>query len=176
MKQGISLPQIPKNLQTDNKELYDYLFGLQQALLAKQTDDYSAVDKTSSDIATTQTSLTSTQSDLATLTSTVNTISSKINMPDYANGASKAYNTVHQAATNGWLSIVCDGSHKNGLEVLIGATSTPAQTVWRAGDDINSNTKWAGIMIPIPKDYYYKVAPYVTDRWETLTITFYPTL
>jgi hypothetical protein len=45
MKQGISLPQIPKNLITDNKELYDYLFGLQQALLSKQTDDYSAVDK-----------------------------------------------------------------------------------------------------------------------------------
>jgi hypothetical protein len=52
MKQGISLPQIPKNLITDNKDLYDYLFGLQQALLAKQTDDYGAVDKTSSDLAT----------------------------------------------------------------------------------------------------------------------------
>jgi hypothetical protein len=45
MKQGISLPQIPKKLLDTNKELYDYLFGLQQALLAKQTDDYSAVDK-----------------------------------------------------------------------------------------------------------------------------------
>jgi hypothetical protein len=51
MKQGISLPQIPKKLLDTNKELYDYLFGLQQALLAKQTDDYSAVDKASSDIA-----------------------------------------------------------------------------------------------------------------------------
>jgi hypothetical protein len=52
MKQGISLPQIPKNLQADNKELYDYLFGLQQALLAKQTDDYSAVDSGSVPIGT----------------------------------------------------------------------------------------------------------------------------
>jgi hypothetical protein len=52
MKQSISLPQIPKNLQTDNKELYDYLFGLQQALLAKQRDDYGAVDKTSTDLTT----------------------------------------------------------------------------------------------------------------------------
>lgn len=51
MKQGISLPQIPKKLLDTDKELYDYLFGLQQALLAKQTDDYSAVDKASSDIA-----------------------------------------------------------------------------------------------------------------------------
>lgn len=48
MKQGISLPQIPKKLLDTDKDLYDYLFGLQQALLAKQTDDYSAVDKVSS--------------------------------------------------------------------------------------------------------------------------------
>jgi microcystin-dependent protein len=52
MKQGISLPQIPKKLQADNKELYDYLFGLQQALLTKQTDDYSAVDSGSVPIGT----------------------------------------------------------------------------------------------------------------------------
>jgi hypothetical protein len=52
MKQGISLPQIPKKLLDTDKELYDYLFGLQQALLAKQTDDYGAVDKTSSDLTT----------------------------------------------------------------------------------------------------------------------------
>jgi hypothetical protein len=51
MKQGISLPQIPKKLLDTNKELYDYLFGLQQALLAKQTDDYSAVDKLTSSTA-----------------------------------------------------------------------------------------------------------------------------
>ena len=162
MKQGISLPQIPKNLQTDNKELYDYLFGLQQALLSKQTDDYSAVDKTSSD--------------LTTLSNSVTTITSKINIPDYANGASKAYNTVHQAATNGWLSVLCVGNYRNGLQVLIGTTNTPTTILWLAGDDINSNTKWTGCIIPIPKDYYYKVAPDLTDGWETLTITFYPTL
>ena len=52
MKQGISLPQIPKNLLDTNKELYDYLFGLQQALLSKQTDDYSAVDSGSVPIGT----------------------------------------------------------------------------------------------------------------------------
>ena len=51
MKQGISLPQIPKKLLDTNKELYDYLFGLQQALLAKQTDDYGAVDKLTSSTA-----------------------------------------------------------------------------------------------------------------------------
>lgn len=59
MKQGISLPQIPKKLLDTNKELYDYLFGLQQALLAKQTDDYSAVDKTSTDLTTLSGSVTS---------------------------------------------------------------------------------------------------------------------
>lgn len=169
MKQGISLPQIPKKLLDTDKELYDYLFGLQQALLAKQTDDYSAVDKTSTD-------LTTTKSDLTTLTGTVATVSSKINHPDYANGATKAYNTVYQAGTNGWLSVLCAGPYRNGLQVLIGTTNTPAQVIWQAGDDINSNTKWAGTLIPIPKDYYYKVAPYVTDSWESITITFYPTL
>jgi hypothetical protein len=51
MKQGISLPQIPKKLLDTDKELYDYLFGLQQALLSKQTDDYSAVDKLTSSTA-----------------------------------------------------------------------------------------------------------------------------
>lgn len=51
MKQGISLPQIPKKLLDTDKDLYDYLFGLQQALLAKQTDDYSAVDKLTSSTA-----------------------------------------------------------------------------------------------------------------------------
>jgi hypothetical protein len=59
MKQGISLPQIPKKLLDTNKDLYDYLFGLQQALLAKQTDDYSAVDKASTDITTLSGSVTS---------------------------------------------------------------------------------------------------------------------
>lgn len=51
MKQDISLPQIPKKLLDTDKDLYDYLFGLQQALLAKQTDDYSTVDKLTSSTA-----------------------------------------------------------------------------------------------------------------------------
>ena len=158
----IVFPKVPEKGASD-EEWTKYDKNLQD-VITKYIND--AIKKASDEVAVVNTSINNVASDLLNY----------MGLPDYANGDTKTYNTVYQAETNGWLSVICAGYYRNGLQVLIGTTNTPAQVIWQAGDDINSNTKWAGTLIPIPKDYYYKVAPYVIEEWDSVTITFYPTL
>jgi hypothetical protein len=90
--------------------------------------------------------------------------------PDYASGVSKNVDTIYQAAVDGWLNVVMVGSYQNDASLLVGASSPPTLEIARAGDDINSYTKYAAWMFPIPKDTYYKVV----NGWDTTTITFFP--
>ena len=83
----------------------------------------------------------------------------KVSFPDYAAGVAQNYNTLYQAATDGYLVVRAVGSFVNGIQIVVGTTSSPTSQVWQAGDDINSNTKRAATMLPIPKDIYYKVQP-----------------
>jgi hypothetical protein len=102
----------------------------------------------------------------------------KVTFPNYAAGVGKAYNTVHQAAEDGFLCVTVSGSFMNGIRVLVGTTNDPALEIWLNGDDINSNTKIAGSgMLPIPKDIYYKVAPHPSfDGFESIVINWYPVI
>jgi DNA-binding transcriptional regulator YdaS (Cro superfamily) len=103
-------------------------------------------------------------------------LAAKVTFPNYAAGVGKAYNTVHQAAEDGFLCVTLSGAFRNGIRVLVGTTNTPALEIWLNGDDINSNTKVAGSgMLPIPKDIYYKVEPHPSfDGFETIVINWYP--
>jgi len=103
-------------------------------------------------------------------------LAAKVTFPNYAAGVGKAYNTVHQAAEDGFLCVTLSGAFRNGIRVLVGTTNTPAIEIWLNGDDINNNTKVAGSgMLPIPKDIYYKVEPHPSfDGFETVVINWYP--
>ena len=100
----------------------------------------------------------------------------KVTFPNYTAGVGKAFNTVHQAAEDGYLCVTLSGAFRNGIRVMVGATSSPALEIWLNGDDINSNTKVAGSgMLPIPKDIYYKVEAHPSfDGFETIVINWYP--
>jgi hypothetical protein len=103
-------------------------------------------------------------------------LAAKVTFPNYAAGVGKAFNTVHQAAEDGFLCVTVSGSFRNGIRVLVGTTNDPALEIWLNGDDINSNTKIAGSgMLPIPKDIYYKVAPHPSfDGFDSIVINWYP--
>ena len=103
-------------------------------------------------------------------------LAAKVTFPNYTAGVGKAFNTVHQAAEDGYLCVTLSGSFRNGIRVMVGATSSPALEIWLNGDDINSNTKVAGSgMLPIPKDIYYKVEAHPSfDGFETIVINWYP--
>jgi hypothetical protein len=103
-------------------------------------------------------------------------LAAKVTFPNYAAGVGKAFNTVHQAAEDGFLCVTLSGAFRNGIRVLVGTTNAPALEIWLNGDDINSNTKVAGSgMLPIPKDIYYKVEPHPSfDGFETVVINWYP--
>ena len=103
-------------------------------------------------------------------------LAAKVTFPNYTAGVGKAFNTVHQAAEDGYLCVTLSGAFRNGIRVMVGATSPPATEIWLNGDDINSNTKIAGSgMLPIPKDIYYKVEHHPSfDGFETIVINWYP--
>jgi hypothetical protein len=105
-------------------------------------------------------------------------LAAKVTFPNYAAGVGKAFNTVHQAAEDGFLCVTVSGSFRNGIRVLVGTTSDPALEIWLNGDDLNSNTKVAGSgMLPIPKDIYYKVVAHPSfDGFETVVINWYPVI
>ena len=81
-------------------------------------------------------------------------LASKVTFPNYAAGVTQNYNTLYQAATDGYLCVRAAGSFVNGIQIVVGTTSSPTNEVWQAGDDINSNTKRAATMLPIPQDIY----------------------
>jgi|LakMenE01Jun11ns_1017448.scaffolds.fasta_scaffold9674619_2 hypothetical protein len=102
----------------------------------------------------------------------------KVTFPNYAAGVARAYNTVYQAADDGYLCVIVSGNFINGIQISVGTTSNPDTWVWHSGDDINNNTKRAGSgMIPIPKDIYYEVTPISgVAAFENITITWYPVI
>jgi DNA-binding transcriptional regulator YdaS (Cro superfamily) len=104
-------------------------------------------------------------------------LAAKVTFPNYTAGVTQNYNTLYQAATDGYLVIRAVGSFINGIEVVVGTTSSPTSVVWQAGDDINSNTKRAATMLPIPKDIYYKVQPISgVAGFESVFMEWYPVI
>jgi hypothetical protein len=104
-------------------------------------------------------------------------LAAKVTFPNYTAGVTQNYNTLYQAATDGYLVIRAVGSFINGIQVVVGATSSPTTEVWQAGDDINSNTKRAATMLPIPKDIYYKVQPISgVAGFESVFMEWYPVI
>jgi len=179
MKRDLTLPQLPKTDSSGNinqQELVQFLSAIQRILDEKQREDYGANEGTGKTITELLADLTTLIDNFNTHINNYNITTTKINHPNYSAGETKGYNVVHKADTNGWLSVIMQGSYMNGLQIFIGTTNNPTQEIARFGDDINSNTKWASVIIPIPKDYYYKVVPYGSWGWETIILTFYPTL
>jgi hypothetical protein len=104
-------------------------------------------------------------------------LAAKVTFPNYAAGEARNYNTLYQAATDGYLVIRAVGSFINGIQVVVGTTSSPTAEVWQAGDDINANTKRAATMLPIPKDIYYRVQPISGfAEFETVFLEWYPVI
>jgi hypothetical protein len=100
--------------------------------------------------------------------------------PNYAGGTSRVYNTVYQAATNGYICILVDGDYMNGMCLVVGATNTPTTIIWQNGDNINANTKIASGLLPIPVGYYYQskivsgIGGTAGYDFERITMTWYP--
>ena len=83
------------------------------------------------------------------------------------------YNTVFRANTDLTLVVICAGSFLNGVEIVIGTTTSPTRVVGRAGDDINSNTKYATLTAVIPAGLYFKVQTFGAWSFEGIEITVY---
>ena len=101
--------------------------------------------------------------------------------PNYASPVGVAYNTVHQAATDLFLTVTGANSFMGGIGVYVGTTSSPTTLIWQYGDDINVNTKWfSSGVLPIPKNFYYLVAPFsvsdLPNGIESVTINRYPVI
>jgi hypothetical protein len=110
------------------------------------------------------------------LTGTASALAAGVKFPNFSSGSSRAYNTVFQAATDGFLCVSVAGSFINGIQVVIGSTSSPTIQIWQSGDDINVNTKYASSgLLPIPAGTYYQAIPIPgIAAFETITITWFP--
>jgi hypothetical protein len=93
---------------------------------------------------------------------------------NYNNGLTLSYNTVYQAPSNGFISVILSGSFRNGMQLVYGTTNNPTDVQAQFGDDINSNSKLASICVPIQRGTYWKVQPALSDGWETIIVRFYP--
>jgi hypothetical protein len=118
------------------------------------------------------------QSKLADGAVTAAKLAPKVTFPNYDSGTVLVYNTTYQATEDGYLCVNVSGSFINGIEVVVGATNSPSRIIWQSGDDINSNTKQAGSgLLPIPKDYYYRVQPRSgVAAFESISIIWYPVI
>ena len=101
--------------------------------------------------------------------------------PNYASPVGVPYNSVQQAATDLFLTVTGSNSFMGGIGVYVGTTSSPTTLIWQYGDDINTNTKWfSSGVLPIPKDFYYLVAPFSVsgspNGIESVTINRYPVI
>lgn len=82
--------------------------------------------------------------------------------------------TVYQAADDCMVVVLLAGSYVNGIQMLVGPSSSPAIVVHQFGDDLNSNTKNASFMCPLPKGWYFKfLNPNFAAAYETVTVTVY---
>lgn len=84
-----------------------------------------------------------------------------------------AYNTVHRANTDITVNVRCTGNFMNGIQLVVGKTTTPTRVIHRFGDDINSNTKWISFQAVIPAGMYWKVEGYGSHGFETVEIIEY---
>jgi hypothetical protein len=110
------------------------------------------------------------------LTGTASALQAGVKFPNFSLGASRVYNTLYQAATDGFLCVNVAGSFRNGIIVYAGTTSSLGITIWQNGDDLNSNTKFASSgLMAIPSGTFYQVAPVAGyDAFETININWYP--
>ena len=83
------------------------------------------------------------------------------------------YNTVYQADVDLTLIVLCYGNYMNGIEIVIGTTTSPTRIVSRIGDDINSNTKYATLTAVITAGLYFKVQGFGGHAFEAIEITAY---
>ena len=86
---------------------------------------------------------------------------------------SLGYNTVYRADVDTTLIAICIGGYMNGIEIVIGTTTSPTRVVSRAGDDINVNTKYATLTAVIPAGLYFKVQGFGGHAFEGIEITAY---
>lgn len=93
--------------------------------------------------------------------------------PNYGTGVGCAYNATIQAPADGVVIVAASGAFRNGFAVYAGNTNATPNLLATVGDDINNNTKGGSFSFPIKKDAFFKVAPWLTEGFETLTITFY---
>ena len=91
-----------------------------------------------------------TNKNLSNVTSTGIETAQSWMFPDYQNGVDIVIPTDPQrwtAPSNGFVSITMYGQYRNGYRLF----SDNGTVIWQVGDDINANTKYAGIVIPIKK-------------------------
>ena len=105
-------------------------------------------------------------------------INNQKNSPSYENGVSRSYNTVYQVSSPCILVVTFEGTYMNGIQVLVGSTSSPSTQIAKMGDDINSNAKAGSFHIPLKSGTYFKVAPYTVGgsggyAFETVSINTY---
>lgn len=86
---------------------------------------------------------------------------------------SLGYNTVFRADKDLTLVVICTGGYMNGIEIVTGTTTSPTRVVARAGDDINTNTKYATLTAVITAGLYFKVQAFGVYGFETIEITAY---
>ena len=94
-------------------------------------------------------------------------------MPDYNNGVAinipfESTNTTWEAQSNGYLSILVSGPYMNPYVLKANGNK-----IWQSGDDINSNTKWAGAIIPVKKGVQLNYSSDTESTFETIATTFY---
>lgn len=83
-----------------------------------------------------------------------------------------SYDVVYRADRDLTLVVICIGSYGNGIEIVIGTTTSPTRVIARTGDDINSNTKYATLTAVIPAGLYFKVQGF-GQNFEAIEITAY---
>lgn len=84
-----------------------------------------------------------------------------------------AYNTVYRANTDITVNVRCTGIFMNGIQLVVGKTTTPTRVIHRFGDDINNNTKRISFEAVISAGMYWKVEPYGSYGFETVEIIEY---
>jgi len=77
--------------------------------------------------------------------------------PDMSNGVSKAFTTVHQALTDGFVNVIWINNYMAHAHLYVDneSTMTAAAVVAEYGDDINSYTKYGSAWVPIARGMYY---------------------
>ena len=110
--------------------------------------------------------------DLSNITASAKLTAAGWIFPNYTNGVAISIpysgNGVWTAPSNGWVNIVVGGSYMNGYRLFANGAR-----IWQAGDDINNNSKWAGVVIPVAAGtglFYDNLGTYA---FEDISTVFY---